>query len=150
MLRLLLALILVAAPTAALAAGKTEEKAVPPYVDLAPVGLPIVVKGRAVNYVFLSIRLHVAPGHDPLKLLAMEPFYRDALIRAGHRQPFVKADDHTVVDEVRLKTVLLSEARRISGPKAFAGVEIKSQTPRRRAGMLRPQAQNRRPAPKSL
>jgi len=150
MLRLLFALLLAAAPAAALAEGKKDDKAPPPYVDLAPVGLPIVAKGRAVNYVFLTLRLHVAPGQDALKLVVMEPYYRDALIRAAHRQPFVKADDHTVVDDARLKAVLLAEARRISGPKAFAKVEIKSQTPRRRSGMLRPQAQNRKPVPKTL
>jgi hypothetical protein len=80
----------------------------------------------------------------------MEPYYRDALVRAAHRQPFVRADDWTRVDDVRLKAVLLAEARRISGPKAFSSVEIKRQAPRRIAGMLRPGAQAPKPRPKTL
>jgi hypothetical protein len=151
MLRLLVLLLaLVAAPTAAFAAGGGKSaKPAASHVDLALVGLPIVVDGRAVNYVFLSVRLHVGGGQDVLKLAAQEPYYRDALIRAAHRQPFVKADDWTVVDEARLKAVLLAEARRISGPKAFSRVEIKQQTPRRRAGMKRPQSAARA-GPKTL
>jgi len=154
MFRLLLALLVLAlGPSTAFAAGGGGDKKAAPaanYVDLAPVGLPIIVDGQAVNYVFLSIRLHAGGGQDIMKLAGQEPFYRDALVRAAHRQPFVKADDWTVVDEARLKAVLLAEARRISGPKAFARVEIKSQTPRRRAGMKRPQAAKAQAKAKTL
>lgn len=153
MFRLALALLIIAlGPSAALAAGGGDKKAAPVanYVDLAPVGLPIVVDGQAVNYVFLSVRLHVGGGQDALKLTRQEPYYRDALVRAAHRRPFVKPDDLTVVDEARLKAVLLAEARRISGPKAFSRVEIKSQTPRRRAGMKRPQAAKAQAKAKTL
>ena len=149
MLRVLLAVLLLALPSAALAAGKKDDKAsAAPFVDLAQVGLPITVNGKAVNYVFAEVRLHVAPGQDAMKLRAMEPYYRDALIRAAHRQPFVRPDDWTRIDEARLKAVMLAEARRISGPKAFSKVEIKRQTPRRVAGMRRPGAA--KPRPKTL
>ena len=146
MLRVLLAILLLALPSAALAAGKKKEGP-EPYVDLAAVGLPITVQGRAVNYVFAEVRLHVAPGQDTLKLTRMEPYYRDALVRAAHRQSLGVAGDWTRLDEARVKAVLLAEARRISGPKAFSGAEVKKQVPRRVAGMLRPGA---RAKPKSL
>lgn len=151
MLRLLLAFLIVASPCAALAAGggKKDKEPTEPVVDLALVALPVVVKGRAENYVFLQVRLHVAPGQDARKLRSMEPYYRDALVRAAHRQPFVNPNDWTVVDDKRLKAVMLAEARRISGPKAIAKVEILKQTPRRVAGMVRPGAGQRKP-PKSL
>ena len=148
MLRVLLAVLLLALPSAALAAGKKEEKGAEPFIDLAQVGLPITVKGRTENYVFVEVRLHVAPGQDAMKLRRMEPYYRDALVRAAHRQSFGRPDDWTRVDEARVKAVVLAEARRISGPKAFTRAEIKRQVPRRVAGMLRPGAA--RPRPKSL
>jgi hypothetical protein len=152
MLRILLALFIAASPCAALAAGggKKGKEVTDPIVDLALVALPVVVKGRAENYVFLQVRLHVAPGQDVAKLRTMEPYYRDALVRAAHRQPFVNPNDWTVVDDKRLKAVMLAEARRISGPKAIAKVEIVSQTPRRVAGMVRPSAAPRKTPPKSL
>jgi hypothetical protein len=61
----------------------------------------------------------------------------------------VNPNDWTIVDDKRLKAVMLAEARRISGPKSIARVEIVRQTPRRVAGMVRPGATPRKP-PKSL
>ena len=128
---LIIAVLLAVAPAAALASGKkAEPEDAGPHVDLAAVGLPIVVDGRIVNYVFVQARLNVGRGQDSTKLRGYEPWYRDALVRAAHRAPFVKADDWNAVDERRLKAVLLAEARRISGPKAFSGVEIRNQAPR--------------------
>ena len=129
---LLLTLVLAAlSATPADASGKKADLDSTPYVDLAPTGLPIIVDGRLVNYVFVEVRLHVTPGHDSLALKAKEPWYRDAMVRAGHRRSFVKAGSRTEVDEARLKAVVLAEARRISGPKAFDGVELESQAPRK-------------------
>ena len=137
---LLLAVLLVAcAPAAAVAAGKKAEAVDnTPYVDLAAVGVPIIVDGKIVNYVFVQARLHVAPGQDSFKLKAKEPWYRDALVRAAHRTPFVRSDNWTVVDDRRLTAVLLAEARRISGPKAFSRAELRNQAPRKHTGMIRP------------
>ena len=155
MLRLLLAVLLLTLPSAALAAGKKPDKDSETVIELAQVGLPITVGGKAVNYVFAEVRLHVAPGQDSMKLRRMEPYYRDALIRAAHRQSFAKAGDWTRVDQARVEAVLLAEARRISGAKAFTKAELKRQTPRRVVGMQRPGAAKPRPAaakpaPKSL
>ena len=129
---LLLALLLACTPAAALAAGKKkpEADALGPHVDLAAVGVPIVVDGRIQNYVFVQARLNVAPGQDAIKLRAREPWYRDALVRAAHRTPFVKPDDWNSVDDRRLTAVLLAEARRISGPNAFSSAEIRNHAPR--------------------
>ena len=141
MLRLLLAVLLFAAPVTAFASGggKDEKAAAEPYVDLALMGLPIIVDGKAVNYVFVQLRLHVGPGQDAIKLRTQEPFYRDAVVRAAHRTPFVDAKDWRVVDEARVKGVALAEARRISGARGFSSGEICDPTPRRRGG-LGPQA----------
>ena len=136
MLRLLLSLLLFATPAAALAAGGgKKDKAAAAHVDLATIGVPIIVKGQAVNYVFVQLRLHVGPGQDAIKLQSQEPLYRDAVVRAAHRAPFVNPKDWRVVDEARLTAVTLAEARRISGAKAFSSVELRVQAPRRRIGM---------------
>ena len=137
---LIIVALLASAPAAAVAGGKKKAEAAEdlgPYVDLAAVGVPIVVDGKIVNYVFVQARLNVAPGQDAVKLRAREPWYRDALVRAAHRSPFVKPDDWNLVDDRRLKAVLLAEARRISGPKAFSSVEIRNQAPRSRKSPIR-------------
>ena len=85
------------------------------YVDLAPVALPIVVEGQLINYVFVSARLQLSPSADAAKLRAKEPFFRDALVRAGHKTPFTNPNDYTVVDVSRLQAVLLRDAALVGG-----------------------------------
>ena len=133
---LLAALASLAAATAspALAAGKpktSEDKAASAHVDIAPVALPVVVKGQIVNYIFVGVRLNLAPMANVQKLREQEPFFRDALVRAAHREPFTKADDYLVIDEARLKAVMLKEGVRIGG-KDVQSVAVMTQTPKRR------------------
>ena len=51
--------------------------------------MPIVVDGQLVNYVFVYVRLNLTSGANATRLREKEPFFRDALVRAGHRTPFV-------------------------------------------------------------
>ena len=108
------------------------------YVDLAPVALPIVVEGQLINYVFVSARLQLTPSADAAKLRAKEPFFRDALVRAGHKTPFTNPNDYTVVDVSRLQAVLLRDATAIAGGKGVKAVVVLSQTPKRRLGLPKP------------
>jgi hypothetical protein len=107
------------------------------YVDLAPVALPIVVEGRLINYVFVTVRLQLTASADAAKVRAKEPFFRDALVRAAHREPFTDPSDYTAIDAVRLRAVLLREATAIAGKSVKAAV-IVSQTPKRRRGLPKP------------
>jgi flagellar basal body-associated protein FliL len=116
------------------------EKPTTQFVDLAAVALPIIVDGRLVNYVFASIRITLSPGANAQKLREKEPFFRDALIRAAHRTPFLSDRDYISVDEAKLKAALLREARAIAGPKDIVGVAVTKQAPKRRTGVPRPRA----------
>lgn len=102
------------------------------YVDLAPVGLPIVGQGRLVNYAFVYVRLELSPSADPVRLRAKEPYFRDALVRLGHRTPLNRSDDYMRIDEARLRSALMREISAIAGPGAIRSVVVTSQTPRRR------------------
>jgi len=110
------------------------------YVDLAPVALPIVVEGQLINYVFVTTRLQLTASADAAKVRAKEPFFRDALVRAAHREPFTNPKDYTAIDAPRLKAVLLREATAIAGQTIKAAV-IMSQTPKRRRGLPTPRLQ---------
>jgi hypothetical protein len=111
------------------------------YVDLAPVPMPVVVNGRLVNYVFVYIRIDLAPGADTPRWRDKEPYFRDALVRLGHRTPFTWPADYTRLDEARLKAALFQAASAITGPGVVAAVEIlPGGGPMRRTGLPKPGA----------
>jgi len=116
------------ASTAQAGEGKKEEPG--QNVSMAPVALPIVVDGKLVNYVFVTIRIDLAPLANTTKLREKEPYFRDALVRAAHRTPFTLPGDLTKIDEVRLKAVMLREAQAIAGAGAVRGVVVLSQAPK--------------------
>jgi hypothetical protein len=107
------------------------------YVDLQPVGLPIVVNRQLVNYVFVYVRINLTSGANVSRLREKEPFFRDALVRAGHRTPFTVPSDLGVVDVPRLTAALTRDANAIAGPGQIRSVVVTSQAPRRRARVPR-------------
>ena len=117
--------VLVSLPLAALATpalAQTQEAG--QFVDLAPVGLPVVVDGQLINYVFVYVRINLTAAADLVRLRDKEPYFRDALVRMAHRTPFTLASDYTRLDERRLKAALFQAAVQIAGPGAIASVEI--------------------------
>jgi len=125
-LALALTLSLLAAP----ALGEEKKKEDGNNISISPVALPIVVDGRLVNYVFVTIRLDLAPLANSTKLREKEPYFRDALVRAAHRTPFTLRSDLTKIDEPRLKAVMMQEATAIAGPGVVRAVVIVSQAPK--------------------
>ncbi len=121
--------------TAARAAPDPSAKPAQNHVDLQPVGLPAIVHGRLVNYIFVDLRLVLAKGVDASKLPQHEPFLRDALVRAGTRTPFNPPQDGVHLDEGRLKAEIMRDAANEVGPGKVVSVEIRSQTPQRRTGL---------------
>ena len=113
---------------AALAAGAAHAEPPPKaggqFVDLAPVAMPVVVKGRLVNYVFVYVRINLTQGADTPHWRDKEPYFRDALVRLGHRTPFTVPPDYTRIDEARLKAAIYQAALAITGPGVITGVEI--------------------------
>ena len=136
---LLAALPVLLAATAARASEGGKESS-GQYVDLAPVALPIVLNGRLINYVFVQVRINLTSSADAPKIREKEPWFRDALVRAGHRTPFTKATDYTVIDEPRLKATMMREAAAIIPARNLASVVVVSQTPKQRNGLPRPPA----------
>lgn len=124
------ALVLTLAGTAQ-AAGK-EPVQVGQYVDLQPVGLPVVVRGQLLNYVFVYVRLNLAANTDVAHLRDKEPYFRDALVRLAHRTPFTVLTDYNRIDEARLTAALMREASAIAGPDEIRSVVVSSQAPQHR------------------
>ncbi|MFI4973992.1 MAG: hypothetical protein ACHP84_05590 [Caulobacterales bacterium] len=131
---LILALALVTVATRASAATQAAGQ----YVDLSPVALPVVVDGRLINYVFVSLRVNLTPGANAPHLREKEPYFRDALVRAGHRTPFTDPSDYTKLDDRRLCAAMLQAASVIAGPGMVASVIVTSETPKLRGGLPKP------------
>jgi hypothetical protein len=102
------------------------------YVDVQPVPLPVVVRGELLNYVFVYLRVNLAPGADAVRLRDKEPYFRDALVRAAHRTPFIVAGDLNRIDEARLTAAMMREASAVAGPGAVRSVVVTSQAPQHR------------------
>lgn len=127
------ALLSVMAGPAIAAEEKKEPKGdVGQYVDLRTVGLPIVSNGQLVNYVFVYVRINLTTVANVSKLREMEPFFRDALIRSAHHQPFTLPSDLGKVDATRLSATLMRDAIAIAGPGQIRSVVVSSQASRRR------------------
>jgi hypothetical protein len=143
--RLLIALapLLILSQAASASEGKAPKTDVGQYVDLQPLAMPIVIRGELVNYVFVYVRLNLTSGANVTRLREMEPFFRDALVRAGHRTPFVVPANYQKVDEARLTTTMMREAIAIAGPGQIKSVVVTSQTPSRSVPQPRPAAPTR-------
>lgn len=122
-------LIALAGPT------RGESPAEAPSLDLAALGLPVIAGGRVRNYVFVNIRLHLAAGADLARARSREPYFRDALVRAGHRSPFTLADDWNRLDGEAIARSIMAAAPGLAGAGVVRRAEIVSQTPQRRTAV---------------
>ena len=104
-------------------------------LNIAGVGLPIITGGRIRNYVFVTVSLTLGAAFTPEQMRAKEPYFRDALVRAAYRTPFVLADDLTQVDAPAICAMLMRAAPAIAGAGSVASVQVAFQTPRRRTGV---------------
>jgi len=115
----------------ALAEEKAGGKQVGQYVDLQPVALPIVIEGQLVNYVFVTVRLNLASGADTPRWRAKEPYFRDALVRAGSATPFTLGEAHDKIDIAKMTASLMKSAAAIAGPNVVRSITVLSQVPSR-------------------
>jgi hypothetical protein len=132
--------ILLLAATPAVAADKdkgAKADAGGQYINISPVAVPIVLNGQLINYIFVTVRLNLASNVDALRMREREPYYRDALVRAAHRHPFVRPGDYTHVNEPMLKSAMMTESARIAGPRVVTSVEILSAQPQKVTGLPR-------------
>lgn len=122
------ALLLAAQPALASEPKKADESG--QYVAISPVGLPVVLDGKVVNYIFVTVRVELSPSANAAKLREREPYFRDALVRAGNRTPFTKTSNYTQIDEAKLKAALMREVPAIAGAGAVKAITVVSQAPK--------------------
>ena len=121
-------LLLAIAPVQPVLAAEKDDKPKPQTLQLEAVALPVIVDGRLLNYVFLSIRLDLYPSADGAKVRAKEQYIRDDLVRMGHRTPFTRPDDYTRLDEAKVRAEVLRFAASDIGPGMVQAVAITKQS----------------------
>lgn len=110
-----------------------EAKAKEPVVfDMKMIGLPIIREGRLINYIFVNIKLYLADGVRPETVQTKEALIRDAVVRTGHRTPFVLPDKNTELNATTLTAEVLRQANAQLGSGKVTRVEIVNQMSRRR------------------
>ena len=122
-----LGLLLAIAPVQPVMAAEKEPPK-PQTFSLEAVALPVIVDGKLINYVFCSITLVLAPNADGAKVRAKEQYFRDDLVRTGHRTPFTRQDDYTKVDEAKVRAEIMRFAPTIVGPGLIQSANITKQS----------------------
>ena len=112
-----------------------SDKPAQPFFDLQAVGVPAVIRGRLVNYVFIQVRLVLATGVDASKLQGEEPYLRDALVHAATRTPFNPPASGVRLQDDRVKAEVMRDAVARLGPGKVVAVIIRSEMPERRMGV---------------
>jgi hypothetical protein len=125
--------VIAASPALASGAKKPEEGAEPvdKTVSIHAVGLPVIVDNRIRNYVFVNLKLHLAPEPKVEDIQAKEAFFRDALVRTGHGAPFTMADDWNTLSDNKINAAMVAIAG-VVAPHAVLSCEVTNQVPRRR------------------
>jgi hypothetical protein len=122
-----LPLVLAAAWSPAAAAEEGARKQVGQYVDIQPVGVPVVLDGRLQNYIFVYVRLNLVAGADTSRWRAKEPYFRDALVRLAHETAFTLPNDRDKVDAAKLTAAFGQKVATITGPGVIRSVVVTSQ-----------------------
>lgn len=107
-----------------------EKEKEDPVIKLGSMALPIVAEGRLINYIFVELSLTLPPAGDVTAFAGKEPLLRDALVRAAHKQPLNKPGSYVLLDEGKVKAIVMREAIALVGKGKVAAVTVGKQTPR--------------------
>ena len=97
-------------------------------MDAQYLAVPVVRDGRLVNYLFVSIRIQIAPGVDLWRTREKAQFLRDALVRASHANALADPNDVNALNQTLAIQVYRQAAAQTLGAQAVAGVTIVSIT----------------------
>lgn len=105
--------------------GEGEEAAASSRSMDAPyLAVPVVRDGQLVNYLFVSIRIEIAPGVDLWRTRERAHFLRDALVRASHANDLSDPEDNNALNDARAIAVYHAAAVEALGAQAVGAVSI--------------------------
>ncbi len=95
-------------------------------MDAAYIAVPVVREGRLVNYLFVTLRIEIAPGVDLWRTRERAHFLRDALVRAAHQRPIAHATRDDQLDNSAALAAFRAAAQEALGAQAVRTVTIVS------------------------
>jgi hypothetical protein len=95
-------------------------------MDAPYLAVPVVRDGRLVNYLFVSLRIQIAPSVDLWRTRERAQFLRDALVRASHANQLSDPGDINKLNEALALQVYRQAAVQSLGAEAVAGISIVS------------------------
>jgi hypothetical protein len=93
-------------------------------MDAPYLAVPVVRDGQLVNYLFVSIRIEIAPSVDLWRTRERAHFLRDALVRASHGNDLAAPEDNNTLNEARAIQVYRAAAVQALGAEAVGGVSV--------------------------
>jgi hypothetical protein len=93
-------------------------------MDAPYLAVPVVRDGQLVNYLFVSIRIEIAPGVDLWQTRERAHYLRDALVRASHGNDLADPEDNNTLNETRAIEVYRAAAVQALGERAVSGISI--------------------------
>ncbi len=98
-----------------------------PSVQLANIGIPVFTGHTVSNYLFLSIKIHLTPKAPEAKYRDMEPYFRDAAVRAASKTSFADPKHSDKLDVPRFQAAMMTAFAQVTGPGMIKQVEVVTQ-----------------------
>ena len=93
-------------------------------MDAPYLAVPVVREGVLANYLFVSIRVEIAPGVDLWRTREQAHILRDALVRASHANNLGDPNEPNALNQARAVEVYRAAAAAALGARAVGGVSI--------------------------
>lgn len=104
--------------------GEEGEETSSRSMDAPYLAVPVIRNGQLVNYLFVSLRIEIAPGVDLWRTREQAHFLRDALIRVGHANDLADPSDGNVLNEARALEVYRAAAIQALGERAVGRISV--------------------------
>ncbi len=108
-------------------ADEPSKEATEPSVQLANIGIPVFTGHTVNNYLFISIKIHLTAKAPEAKFRDMEPYFRDAAVRAASKTSFADPKHPDKLDVPRFQAAMMTAFSQVTGPGMVKSIEIVTQ-----------------------
>ncbi len=108
-------------------ADEPSKEATEPSVQLANIGIPVFTGRTVINYLFVSIKIHLTAKAPEIKFRDMEPYFRDAAVKAASKTSFADPKHTDKLDVPRFQAAMMIAFSQVTGPGMIKQVEVVEQ-----------------------
>ena len=108
-------------------ADEPDKAATDSSVQLANIGIPVFTGHTVINYLFVSIKIHLKSNAPEEKFRDMEPYFRDAAVRSASKTSFGDPKHSDKLDVPRFQAAMMTAFSQVTGPGMIKSIEIVEQ-----------------------